>query len=108
MPVQNSSPRIFIASNRLPVTVKRTDGGDYRISASSGGLVGALQGLSETTEFNWYGWPGVEVPEEDKEKVRKELRKNKAIPVFLEDSLSDKHYNGFSSLYSLSFFTNTG
>ncbi|KIM93479.1 hypothetical protein OIDMADRAFT_61625 [Oidiodendron maius Zn] len=85
-----SSSRLFIVSNRLPITVRRASGGPYDISASTGGLVGAFSGLTGFTGFNWYGWPGVEVPDGAKEELTQVQRKNKPIPVFLEEGLADK------------------
>lgn len=96
-------PAVFVISNRLPVTVERTVDGKYETSSSSGGLVSALRGLSNSTRFFWYGWPGLEVPEEEQETVRKQLAEEGAIPVFLEKELAHKHYNGFSSTLNKSF-----
>jgi trehalose 6-phosphate synthase len=90
-------PTIFVVSNRLPVTVCQTRDGQYNVAPSSGGLVGALHGLTQSTKFRWYGWPGIEVFEQDKELVKRELSKRDAVPVFLGADLADKHYNGFSS-----------
>jgi trehalose 6-phosphate synthase len=65
---------------------------------SSGGLVSGLSGLSKATTFQWYGWPGLEVPEEERGPVTKRLKDEyNAVPVFIDDELADKHYNGFSS-----------
>jgi trehalose 6-phosphate synthase len=97
MPLTVREPAVFVISNRLPVTLERTEDGKYETSSSSGGLVSALRGLSDSTNFFWYGWPGLEVPDEDQERVRKQLAKNKAIPVFLKKELAYKHYNGFSN-----------
>jgi hypothetical protein len=104
MPLTVREPAVFVISNRLPVTLERTEDGKYETSSSSGGLVSALRGLSDSTNFFWYGWPGLEVPDEDQERVRKQLAKNKAIPVFLKKELAYKHYNGFSSTLNISFF----
>jgi trehalose 6-phosphate synthase len=91
--------RLLLVSNRLPVTIKRTGESKYDTSMSSGGLVSGLSGMSKTTTFQWYGWPGLQVPENEiptlKDKLKKEYN---AVPVFLDDELADKHYNGFSSL----------
>jgi trehalose 6-phosphate synthase len=88
---------IFVVSNRLPITIRQSGNEQYDIAPSSGGLVGALHGLSRSTKFKWYGWPGLEVPEQNQELVKKELLKRDAVPVFLGPDLADKHYNGFSS-----------
>ncbi|QEU61865.1 Tps1 [Kluyveromyces lactis] len=90
---------VIVISNRLPVTIKKDEKtGEYEYSMSSGGLVTALQGLKKSTTFQWYGWPGLEVPDEDKAKVKRELlEKFNAIPIFLSDEVADLHYNGFSN-----------
>lgn len=99
MASQRPPPKIFVVSNRLPITVKRTDSGRYDICPSSGGLICALDGLVGITGFSWYGWPGIEVPEGDKKEVQRELQKSNAVPIFLENNLADKYYNGFSSTH---------
>ncbi len=89
-------------SNRLPITIKRADDGSYNFSMSSGGLVSGLSGLSKATKFQWYGWPGLEVPKKDIDLVTKRLQdEHGAVPVFIADDLADKHYNGFSSMCCL-------
>ena len=90
--------RLLLLSNRLPITIKRSDDGSYTFSMSSGGLVTGLSGLSKTTSFQWYGWPGLEVPENEVEHMKKRLKDEYgAHPVFIDDELADRHYNGFSS-----------
>ena len=90
--------RLLLVSNRLPITIKRSDDGSYAFNMSSGGLVTGLSGLSKTTTFQWYGWPGLEVPEGEIEPMEKKLKEEYgAVPVFIEDELADRHYNGFSS-----------
>ena len=90
--------RLLLLSNRLPITIKRSEDGSYSFSMSSGGLVTGLSGLGKTTSFQWYGWPGLEIPENEVEGVSKRLRDEYgAHPVFVDDELADKHYNGFSS-----------
>lgn len=93
-----SSGRLLLLSNRLPITIKRSEDGSYSFSMSSGGLVTGLSGLSKTTSFQWYGWPGLEVPENEAEDMTKRLKDEYgAHPVFIDDELADRHYNGFSS-----------
>jgi trehalose 6-phosphate synthase len=90
--------RLLLVSNRLPITIKRSDEGDYSFNMSSGGLVTGLSGLSKSTKFIWYGWPGIEVPEDEISKLKTSLKDEyDAVPVMLDDELADKHYNGFSS-----------
>jgi trehalose 6-phosphate synthase len=65
---------------------------------SSGGLVSALQGLSKSMEFQWFGWPGTEIHRNDREMVRQELSTRfNAVPIFLPKETAERHYNGFSS-----------
>jgi len=94
----NSSGRLLLISNRLPITIKRADDGQYSFSMSSGGLVTGLSGLSKTTSFQWYGWPGLEVPDAEAGPMREQLKEqHNAIPVFVDDELADRHYNGFAN-----------
>lgn len=88
---------LLIVSNRLPLSIKRSEDGGFITSASSGGLVSSLSGLSKTTKFRWFGWPGIEVEESEKDSVRKALGSEDAYPVFISNALADSHYNGFSS-----------
>lgn len=49
--------RLLVVSNRLPVTITKTNG-DYSLKMSSGGLVSALSGCKKMMTFTWIGWPG--------------------------------------------------
>ncbi|EEB06490.2 alpha,alpha-trehalose-phosphate synthase [Schizosaccharomyces japonicus yFS275] len=90
--------RLIVVSNRLPITIKRSQGGKYNFSMSSGGLVSALSGLKKLMTFQWIGWCGQEIPENEQEHITKRLLDEcSAIPVFLDDELADRHYNGFSN-----------
>lgn len=92
---------LIIVSNRLPLSVKRVDG-EYKSSLSSGGLVTSLSGLTKSTEFRWFGWPGIEVKDsKDRELVAQSLAEYKAVPIFLDADLAHEHYNSFSSTTSL-------
>jgi trehalose 6-phosphate synthase len=102
MPAPDEKPRLearlLLVSNRLPITIKRSADGKYDFSMSSGGLVSGLSGLSKSTTFQWYGWPGLEVPGDEAKELTARLKDEYgAIPVFIDDELADKHYNGFSS-----------
>jgi trehalose 6-phosphate synthase len=88
---------LLIVSNRLPVSIKRSEDRGFDTTLSSGGLVSSLSGLSKTTKFRWFGWPGLDVGESEKETVKKSLEKDNAYPIFISDELADSHYNGFSS-----------
>lgn len=95
-----ASGRLLLLSNRLPITIKRSEDGKYSFSMSSGGLVTGLSGLSKTTNFLWYGWPGLEVPDNEVDHMKKHLKDEYgAHPVFIDDETADRHYNGFASAY---------
>jgi len=95
---QAASGRLLLLSNRLPITIKRSDDGAYSFSMSSGGLVTGLSGLSKTTSFQWYGWPGLEVPADEVDGMKQRLKDEYgAHPVFIDDETADRHYNGFSN-----------
>ncbi|KAK6204774.1 trehalose-6-phosphate synthase [Scheffersomyces amazonensis] len=92
------SGKVLVVSNRLPVTIKRLDDKNYEYSMSSGGLVTALQGLKKSTEFQWLGWPGLEIPDDEQIKVNQDLsEKFNCTAIFLSDVIADLHYNGFSN-----------
>ncbi|KAG0038175.1 Trehalose-6-P synthase/phosphatase complex synthase subunit [Podila clonocystis] len=90
--------RLLVVSNRLPVTITKDANGAYQYKMSSGGLVSALSGLKRMMKFTWIGWPGLNIPEEDRALVQKELlEKYSCLPVFIDDEIADMHYNGFSN-----------
>jgi trehalose-6-phosphate synthase len=64
-----------------PITVKLTNEGTYDISSSSEGLASVLQGLSGSSDFKWYGWSGLKIPESEQGMLKAELAKMDATPV---------------------------
>lgn len=56
-PIEDGKVRLLVVSNRLPITITKTDT-DYSLKMSSGGLVTALSGLKKMMSFTWIGWPG--------------------------------------------------
>jgi len=53
-----SSGRLFLVSNRLPVTLAQTDAG-LQATLSAGGLATGLVGLHQESGGGWIGWPGL-------------------------------------------------
>ncbi|BAM81439.1 alpha,alpha-trehalose-phosphate synthase [Cyanidioschyzon merolae strain 10D] len=93
-----SKPKLIIVSNRLPITMKRRNDGQYDYTMSSGGLVSALEGALDPRElpFIWVGWPGGEVDPADETQVSTELlHRYGLVPVFLSAELHELYYNGF-------------
>ena len=96
-PAPPSPSRLLVVSNRLPVSIVE-DNGTYNFFPGSGGLITGLSGLSKSTTFQWYGWPGLEVPEAAQSHLMERLKERyDAVPVFLDDELSDLYYNKFAS-----------
>lgn len=90
--------KVLVVPNRLPVTIKRSADGNYEYTISSGGLVTALQGLKKSIEFQWLGWPGLEIPDHEKKRVDQDLmEKFNCTAIYLSDEVANLHYNGFSN-----------
>lgn len=83
-------------SNRLPVTLTQTDN-QWNYSMSSGGLVSALSGLHSHLSFTWIGWPGLHPPVDDHAMITSSLQTLNCVPVFIDEVIADRHYNGFSN-----------
>lgn len=47
--------KLIVVSNRLPITLSRSEESGWSFSMSSGGLVSALSGLKKDTVFTWLG-----------------------------------------------------
>lgn len=96
------APRLLMVSNKSPVIIKRSPEGSYSFSQGSGGLISGVSGLSQTIPYTWYGWPGLEIPEEETAALSSQLRDDfGSVPVFLDDELADRYYNGFASNITL-------
>jgi len=91
--------RLLLVSNRLPITIKRdNENGEFTFNMSSGGLVSGLSGMKKKKDFQWYGWPGMQIREADVKTLNERLSSEyNAVPVLLDDDVADKHYNGFSN-----------
>jgi alpha,alpha-trehalose-phosphate synthase [UDP-forming] len=94
-----SNDNLIVVANRLPVSISRTDAGEYKVTPNSGGLVSALLGLKSTAEFNWVGaCPDIRV--EDQEDVAKKLLDEyNSIPVFIDASVYSAFYDGLANSY---------
>jgi trehalose 6-phosphate synthase/phosphatase len=93
------SPSLIIVSNRLPVSVKKTNG-KLEFYPSIGGLATGLAGYATNRRNKWIGWPGVaseEVTETEKLQIVAELKKHNCYPVFLSRKQLDDYYNGYSN-----------
>jgi len=90
-------PRLIIVSNRLPVTVNRKQG-ELIFYPSAGGLATGLNSLDESIDKIWIGWPGEALADEsEQESVRRDLAKDKMVPVYLSEEEIELYYEGFSN-----------
>jgi trehalose 6-phosphate synthase/phosphatase len=92
--------RIVIVSNRLPVTVSRTDDG-LDLAPSVGGLATGLSSFYKEYESLWIGWPGVPAEDLDRDEAAELERRLadehgcKAVHLRSEDLSA--YYEGFSN-----------
>lgn len=90
------SGRIFIVSNRLPVTIEDSQG-ELALKASTGGLATAVGAFYKNSVEKWIGWPGP-VPRHRQSEVQSRLEGEfSCVPVFLSDRIVERYYEGFSN-----------
>ncbi len=99
------SKRLFIISNRLPVTINNSIE-NIDISISSGGLVSAISGYLEngsskaTNQYAsryWVGVAGCTAPVWEKAKTKLPESGFNYLPVFINKKTYEQYYNGFSN-----------
>ncbi len=88
--------KLIIVSNRLPISVSKK-AGKISFQRSIGGLATGLASFYKEYDSLWVGWPGIayEKIREDFQQVKKELKKDKCVPVALPQSLVEQFYHGF-------------
>jgi len=95
---KEAESRILLASNRMPLTIKRGDDGKLVTKQSDGGLASGLAGVTKTKTCLWFGWLGTDIPPEERAEISKRCWDDqKAIPIYLPEALAEAHYNGFSN-----------
>lgn len=94
----NTSERLIVVSNRLPVTVRST-GFDFRLEPSGGGLVSALTPVLRASGGCWVGWTGTDYDGTLAESVNQwsSLQNYSLEPVFLTAEENASYYRGFSN-----------
>src|SRR5690606_29587505 len=97
MVVKKVMGKTIIVSNRLPVSVNKTNKG-YEFKPSAGGLATGLGCIFSKKDNLWIGWPGGEIKEpEEKKTIKQGLQEKKMIPVFLTQQEIEYFYEGFSN-----------
>lgn len=94
-----SKNHIIIVSNRLPISVRKTETG-LDFTHSAGGLATGLSSYTKKQNCRWVGWPGIAsdlLTTSDKDKITEKLLEQNYYPVFLTKSQLDGFYNGYSN-----------
>ena len=96
---QDNPKSLVVVSNRLPVTLQRSDTGQWEVHSSTGGLVTALVPLLGKRKGMWIGWPGIleETNVDELLKAASQARGYILKPVLLTPEEVNKHYFGFSN-----------
>ena len=91
----SSSPRLVIASNRLPFTVDRADTGVGLVPAC-GGLAAALTSVHARPGNVWVGWPGdcSDLDQQQRAELWSALRARRVVPVELTPPELVAYYDG--------------
>jgi trehalose 6-phosphate synthase/phosphatase len=93
------SYRIVVVSNRLPITLKKVDTGQWEVEPSPGGLVTALAPLLSERGGLWVGWPGT-LEMVDLDEILAVARRDLGYlikPVSLTQEELNQYYFGFSN-----------
>lgn len=95
-----SDKRLFIVSNRLPITVVE-EGDEVQVKASSGGLITAIDSYlhNSQNQFSEILWAGVPGCSSATWKTLQNLPPSNYtyLPVLLNKEEYEKYYNGFSN-----------
>ncbi len=84
---------LYIVSNRLPISLEKKET-SWNLRKSSGGLISALEGVKKKLTFTWIGWPGVLFDKDEEAFIKKLLKKEDLIPVFLSKEEEEHYYHG--------------
>jgi trehalose 6-phosphate synthase/phosphatase len=90
--------RLLIVANRLPITVRTTDG-QVQVQRSTGGLATGLAGPHEQSGGLWIGWSGAPegLPPEERTRLNQQLAAMRLVPVPLTDDQVTRYYERFSN-----------
>lgn len=93
-------PKLIIVSNRLPVTITRSDA-ELEYTPSVGGLATGLASFYRDYDSVWIGWCGMPADQfDDKEKAdirERLLAEHRCIPVPISELDLGDYYEGFSN-----------
>jgi trehalose-6-phosphate synthase len=91
--------RLIVVSNRLPLTLRKTETG-WATERSSGGLASAMNPLLRKMGGDWIGWAGGN--REDSESERKAILQNwerddRCIAIELPVDVGPRFYEGYAN-----------
>lgn len=97
----DTSKRLVVVSNRLPIVLSRDAEGGFRVEPGAGGLISALVPILRNRGGVWVGWPGTSDPEAV-EFVRGLAGERRGFgytlePVVLTQEEEQGFYQGFSN-----------
>src|SRR5690349_8403668 len=87
---------LFLISNRLPVTVRRT-GDRLDVQPNPGGVAAGLASFYREYRAQWFGWPGDLLPSESRHVAARLRKEFDCHPVFLLRNVARAYYAGFSN-----------
>lgn len=91
--------RLLVVSNRLPISLSKSDSGKWVIEPGKGGLVTALAPVLRNRGGDWIGWPGAGSDDDLSSYLREYSRKAgyNLHAVNLTESEVQGFYQGFSN-----------
>ena len=97
--VQRRGARLIVVSNRLPLTLQKTEEG-WTTARSSGGLTSAMNPLLQAGGGDWIGWAGHSGEEDDpsRQAVLSEwAEKDRCFAVDLPEDVASGFYEGYAN-----------
>lgn len=91
--------RLIVVSNRLPLTLRKAEGG-WATERSSGGLATAMNPLLRNSGGDWIGWPGGSVENNDEERravLRNWEHAERCIAIELPAEIATRFYEGYAN-----------
>ncbi len=89
--------RLFLVSNRLPITMQQKDG-EVQVQLSAGGLATGLAGLHRESGGSWIGWPGMTTADGIlSAKVQAALKSQNLVGVGLSPEQHQGYYQNLSN-----------
>lgn len=89
--------KIFIISNRLPITLSEDESGEPKIKHSSGGLVAGLREIHDHSNSQWIGYLGSGQKQRQLSKGSDAFAKERLIPVEIPKKAYSNYYNGYAN-----------